>query len=98
MKVQGRYDADNWVIAFKIKISEDGSEWSPLYPISTTQMYQNSSIVFAGSLDRNTITEIMFSGYIRSKMIRIEPVKINGDRACMRFDAFYYDNIDPGIF
>lgn len=60
--LQGRYNADQWVLTFKVSHSEDGVSWSKL------------DRTFDGCHDRDTKEIILFDVSIYARYIRIRPI------------------------
>jgi hypothetical protein len=73
VKIQGRYDNNNWVKSIQLEISDDGSDWNAILP-APNQKYGSYNYEFKANEDRNSIVHILFNERIRGKHLRIIPI------------------------
>ena len=67
IETQGRASADNWVTAYKVYYSPDGTTWSPT----------DAVLVAPGNTDRNSKVSHVFQPVINAKALRIVPITWN---------------------
>ncbi|XP_011663055.2 uncharacterized protein LOC589087 [Strongylocentrotus purpuratus] len=68
---QGRQDTDQWVTAFKVSSSDDGTNWNII------QACDGNDKVFSGNTDRNSKVTNTFDRPIVGRFLRIHPTTWN---------------------
>eukprot|EP00057_Strongylocentrotus_purpuratus_P014292 XP_011668766.1 PREDICTED: uncharacterized protein LOC590339 [Strongylocentrotus purpuratus] len=71
---QGRQDADQWVTAFKVSYSDDGTNWKIIQTCDGCDGYDK---VFNGNIDNNSKITTAFGRPIVGRFLRIHPTTWN---------------------
>ncbi|EFA76736.1 hypothetical protein PPL_09487 [Heterostelium album PN500] len=75
ISVQGRYDANDWIIEFTIQVSLDGVNW------------QQIGYFYSNLNDRNTVKYIDFGGARRVRNVMLVPKNFMGTAYALRWDV-----------